>query len=156
MSNEKKDIEKALSFVSHISSYALTVEPKRPWKMIQTGKWKRQKDDVAQEWFYDFGHLESNGLLDYECPFWQTETLANWLGKNIWVLDLRRTVIMAFLEVGTNNIIYLKSIQKNYQMKWSARNGSLQWVCDDRIKDDLAFLWIELKLNLGGRIRIIP
>jgi oxygen-independent coproporphyrinogen-3 oxidase len=47
MSNEKwkQNIEKALSFgVSHISSYALTVEPKTAMsKMIQTGKWKRQK-----------------------------------------------------------------------------------------------------------------
>jgi hypothetical protein len=49
----------------------------------------------------------------------------------------------------------LKSIQEeNYQMK-EVLSGSLQWVCDDRIKDDLGFLWIELKLNLGGRIRII-
>jgi oxygen-independent coproporphyrinogen-3 oxidase len=47
MSNEKwkQNIEKALSFgVPHISSYALTVEPKTAMsKMIQTEKWKRQK-----------------------------------------------------------------------------------------------------------------
>jgi oxygen-independent coproporphyrinogen-3 oxidase len=55
MSNEKwkQNIEKALSFgVSHISSYALTVEPKTAMsKMIQTGKMEAPKDDVAQEHF---------------------------------------------------------------------------------------------------------
>jgi hypothetical protein len=39
----------------------------------------------------------------------------------------------------SNNIIYLKSIQEEkLPNEISAlRNGSLQWVCDDRIKDDL-------------------
>jgi hypothetical protein len=36
-------IEKALSFAYRISRVALTVEPKTESKMIQTGKWRRQK-----------------------------------------------------------------------------------------------------------------
>jgi hypothetical protein len=60
--------------------------------------------------------------------------------KNIWVLDLRRGYngISRSWNV-SNNIIYLKSIQEEkLPNEISAlRNGSLQWVCDDRIKDDL-------------------
>jgi hypothetical protein len=39
----------------------------------------------------------------------------------------------------SNNIIYLKSIQEEKLPNEIEvlRNGSLQWVCDDRIKDDL-------------------
>jgi oxygen-independent coproporphyrinogen-3 oxidase len=71
MSNEKwkQNIEKALSFgVSHISSYALTVEPKTAMsKMIQTGKMEAPKDDVAQEHFMILlDTLESNGFIHYE------------------------------------------------------------------------------------------
>jgi oxygen-independent coproporphyrinogen-3 oxidase len=70
MSNEKwkQNIEKALSFgVSHISSYALTVEPKTAMsKMIQTGKMEAPKD-VAQEHFMILlDTLESNGFIHYE------------------------------------------------------------------------------------------
>jgi coproporphyrinogen III oxidase-like Fe-S oxidoreductase len=40
--------------VSHISSYALTVEPKTAMsKMIQTGKMEAPKDDGSRT-FYDF------------------------------------------------------------------------------------------------------
>jgi oxygen-independent coproporphyrinogen-3 oxidase len=49
----KQNIETALSFgVPHISSYALTVEPKTALhKLIQTGKITEPKDEVAQEHF---------------------------------------------------------------------------------------------------------
>ena len=53
MSNEKwrQNIETALSFgIPHISSYALTVEPKTALKkLIQTGKIAEPNDEVAQE-----------------------------------------------------------------------------------------------------------
>jgi oxygen-independent coproporphyrinogen-3 oxidase len=50
MSNESGSNIEALSFgVPHISSYALTVEPKTAMnKMIQTGKMEAPKDEVAQ------------------------------------------------------------------------------------------------------------
>ena len=55
MSNEKwkQNIETALSFgVPHISSYALTVEPKTALhKLIQTGKIAKPKDEVAEAHF---------------------------------------------------------------------------------------------------------
>jgi oxygen-independent coproporphyrinogen-3 oxidase len=47
----KQNIETALSLGYHISSYALTVEPKTALnKLIQTGK-IAPKDEVAQEHF---------------------------------------------------------------------------------------------------------
>ena len=53
MSNEKwkQNIETALSFgIPHISSYALTVEPKTALnKLIQTGKIAKPNDDLAQD-----------------------------------------------------------------------------------------------------------
>jgi oxygen-independent coproporphyrinogen-3 oxidase len=55
MSNEKwkQNIETALRFgIPHISSYALTVEPKTALnKLIQTGKVAKPNDEVAQEHF---------------------------------------------------------------------------------------------------------
>jgi oxygen-independent coproporphyrinogen-3 oxidase len=61
--------------VYHISSYALTVEPKTAMsKMIQTGKMEAPKDDVAQEHFMILlDTLESNGLSIMNCQFWQTK-----------------------------------------------------------------------------------
>jgi oxygen-independent coproporphyrinogen-3 oxidase len=105
MSNEKwkQNIEKALC-VSHISSYALTVEPKTAMsKMIQTEKWKRQRRRGSRT-FYDFARharikwvypLSNFGKQNY---FSKNNPLIGW--EKIYVLDLRRTVIMAFLEVG--------------------------------------------------------
>jgi coproporphyrinogen III oxidase-like Fe-S oxidoreductase len=64
------------------------------------------KDDVAQEHFMILlDTLESNGFIHYELSnfgkqnYFSKNNSAYWLGKNIWVLDLR-AVIMAFLEVG--------------------------------------------------------
>jgi oxygen-independent coproporphyrinogen-3 oxidase len=42
--------------IPHISSYALTVEPKTALhSFIQKGKFLQPKDEVAQEHFHDFG-----------------------------------------------------------------------------------------------------
>ena len=71
MSNEKwkQNIETALSFgIPHISSYALTVEPKTALnKLIQTGKIAAPKDEVAQEHFAILVEtLEANDFIHYE------------------------------------------------------------------------------------------
>jgi hypothetical protein len=64
------------------------------------------KDDVAQEHFMILlDTLESNGfihelsILANRITSQKITPLIGW-EKNTWVLDLRRTVIMAFLEVG--------------------------------------------------------
>ena len=65
----KQNIETALSFgVPHISSYALTVEPKTALKkLIQTGKISEPKDEVAQEHFQILvDTLQENGFIHYE------------------------------------------------------------------------------------------
>jgi oxygen-independent coproporphyrinogen-3 oxidase len=68
MSNEKwkQNIEKALSFGIHISSYALTVEPKTAMsKMIQTGKMEA-KTTWLKNILFLLDTLESNGFIHYE------------------------------------------------------------------------------------------
>ena len=126
MSNEKwkQNIETALSFgIPHISSYALTVEPKTALnKLIQTGKITAPKDEVAQEHFAVLVEtLETNDFIHYELSnfgkanYFSKNNSAYWLGKK-------------YLGIGpsahsydgvsrswnvSNNALYLKSIQEN-------------------------------------------
>jgi oxygen-independent coproporphyrinogen-3 oxidase len=92
MSNEKwqQNIEQALSFgIPHISSYALTVEPKTALKkLIQTGKIAAPNDDVAQEHFMILvDTLEANNFIHYELSnfgkenYFSKNNSAYWLGK---------------------------------------------------------------------------
>jgi len=92
MSNEKwlQNIETALSFnVPHISSYALTVEPKTALKkLIQTGKIDEPRDEVAQEHFQILvDKLSENGFIHYELSnfgkenYFSKNNSAYWLGK---------------------------------------------------------------------------
>lgn len=123
MTNERwrQNIETALSFgVPHISSYALTVEPKTALnKLIQTGKVASPNDEVAQEHFMILVEtLEENGFIHYELSNFGKENYfqnnsAYWLGKK-------------YLGIGpsahsydgvsrswnvSNNALYLKAIQ---------------------------------------------
>ena len=126
MSNEKwkQNIEKALSFgVPHISSYALTVEPKTAMnKMILTGKMEAPKDEVAQEHFMILVEmLESKGFVHYELSnfgkenYFSKNNSAYWLGKKYMGIGpsahsydgVSRSWNIA------NNSLYLKSIQEN-------------------------------------------
>jgi oxygen-independent coproporphyrinogen-3 oxidase len=92
MSNEKwkQNIEKALSFgIPHISSYALTVEPKTALKkLIDTGKIAEPDDEVAQEHFVILLEtLEASGFIHYELSnfgkenYFSKNNSAYWLGK---------------------------------------------------------------------------
>lgn len=126
MSNEKwqKNIEKALSFgIPHISSYALTVEPKTALKkLIQTGKIATPNDEVAQEHFMILVKmLEANGFIHYELSnfgkqaYFSKNNSAYWLGKKYIGIGpsahsyngIARSWNIA------NNSLYLKSIQEN-------------------------------------------
>ena len=84
MSNEKwlHNIETALSFnVPHISSYALTVEPKTALhSFIQKGIIPQPDDEVAQEHFQILvDKLSENGFIHYELSNFGKE---NYLSKN--------------------------------------------------------------------------
>ncbi|MEZ7516397.1 radical SAM family heme chaperone HemW [Flavobacterium frigidarium] len=92
MTNEKwqLNIEKALSFgIPHISSYALTVEPKTALKkLIQTGKVAEPNDEVAQEHFVILvDTLTANGFVHYELSnfgkenYFSKNNSAYWLGR---------------------------------------------------------------------------
>ena len=116
-----ENIKTALSFgVPHISSYALTVEPKTAlYKLIQTGKIAEPKDDVAQEHFEILVKtLTNKGFVHYELSnfgkpdYFSRNNSSYWLGKK-------------YLGIGpsahsfdgksrswniANNVLYLKSI----------------------------------------------
>ena len=116
-----ENIETALSFgIPHISSYALTVEPKTALhKLIQTGKIAEPKDDVAQDHFEILVRtLTDNGFIHYELSnfgkpdYFSKNNSSYWLGKK-------------YLGIGpsahsfdgksrswniANNMLYLKSI----------------------------------------------
>ena len=126
MSNEKwlKNIETALSFgVPHISSYALTVEPKTALhSFIQKGIIPQPDDEVAQEHFQILvDKLSENGFIHYELSnfgkenYFSKNNSSYWLGKK-------------YIGIGpsahsydgknrgwnvSNNSLYIKSIQEN-------------------------------------------
>ncbi|WP_413999960.1 radical SAM family heme chaperone HemW [Flavobacterium sp. W1B] len=126
MSNEKwkQNIETALSFgIPHISSYALTVEPKTALnKLIQTGKIAAPKDELAQEHFMILVEtLEANGFIHYELSnfgkknYFSKNNSAYWLGKKyigIGPSAHSYNGISRSWNV-SNNPIYLKSIQED-------------------------------------------
>jgi len=126
MSNEKwlQNIETALSYnIPHISSYALTVEPKTALHtFIQKGIIPQLDDEVAQEHFHLLvDKLEENGFIHYELSnfgkenYFSKNNSSYWLGKK-------------YIGIGpsahsydgekrgwnvSNNALYLKSIQEN-------------------------------------------
>ena len=126
MSNEKwkQNIETALSFgIPHISSYALTVEPKTALnKLIQTGKIAAPKDEAAQEHFMILVEtLEKNGFVHYELSnfgkenYFSKNNSAYWLGKKYMGIGPSAHSYDGVSRSWnvSNNSIYLKSIQEN-------------------------------------------
>ena len=126
MSNEKwkQNIETALSFgIPHISSYALTVEPKTALsKLIQTGKIAKPSDDLAQEHFTILVEtLENNDFIHYELSnfgkenYFSKNNSAYWLGKKyIGIGPSAHSYdgISRSWNV-SNNSVYLKSLEEN-------------------------------------------
>ena len=126
MSNEKwlQNIETALSFnIPHISSYALTVEPKTALhKMIKSGSIPTLDDDLAQQHFHILiDTLQEKGFVHYELSnfgqpnYFSKNNTAYWLGKK-------------YIGIGpsahsyngesrswniANNSLYLKEISEN-------------------------------------------
>jgi oxygen-independent coproporphyrinogen-3 oxidase len=126
MSNEKwkQNIETALSFaIPHISSYALTVEPKTALnKLIQTGKIAKPKDEVAEAHFQILAEtLESNGFVHYELSnfgkknYFSKNNSAYWLGKKYLGIGPSAHSYDGISRSWnvSNNSIYLKSLEEN-------------------------------------------
>lgn len=124
MDNQKwqQNIETALSFdIPHISSYALTVEPKTALKkLIQTGKIAEPKDEIAEQHFQILvDTLRQNGFVHYELSnfgkenYFSKNNSAYWLGKKYIGIGpsahsyngVSRSWNVA------NNSIYLKNIE---------------------------------------------
>jgi oxygen-independent coproporphyrinogen-3 oxidase len=123
MSNEKwkQNIETALSFgIPHISSYALTVEPKTALnKLIQTGKIDKPKDEVAQKHFEILLQtLEDQGFIHYELSnfgkenYFSRNNSAYWLGKKYIGIGPSAHSYNGISRSWniSNNSIYIKSI----------------------------------------------
>ncbi|MGL3000117.1 radical SAM family heme chaperone HemW [Flavobacterium sp. RSSB_23] len=126
MSNEQwqQNIETALRFgVPHISSYALTVEPKTALNtLIQKGKIAAPKDEVAEAHFQILVEtLEKNGFIHYELSnfgkenYFSKNNSAYWLGKKYIGIGPSAHSYDGFSRSWNvaNNALYLKAIQQN-------------------------------------------
>lgn len=126
MSNEiwKKNIEIALSFgIPHISSYALTVEPKTALqKLIQTGAIEKLNDEVAQEHFSILVDLlETNDFIHYELSnfgkanYFSKNNSSYWLGKKYIGIGPSAHSYNGISRSWnrSNNSLYIKAIQAN-------------------------------------------
>lgn len=126
MNNTKwlQNISTALSYnIPHISSYALTVEPKTALKkLIQTGKIIAPKDEAAQEHFLILvKKLEENGFIHYELSNFSKENYfsknnsAYWLGKKYIGIGPSAHSYNGISRSWniSNNSLYLKAISEN-------------------------------------------
>ena len=142
MSNEKwkQNIETALSFgIPHISSYALTVEPKTALnKLIQTGKIAAPKDEVAQEHFAILVEmLEANDFIHYELSnfgkstYFSKNNSAYWLGKK-------------YIGIGPSAHSY-----DGISRSWNVSNNSLylKSIGDDKLPNEIEILSITDRYN---------
>jgi oxygen-independent coproporphyrinogen-3 oxidase len=120
----KRNIQTALDFgIPHISSYALTVEPKTALsKLIQTGKIAEPQDETASNHFTILVEmLQNNGFIHYELSnfgkenYFSKNNSAYWLGKRYIGIGpsahsydgVKRGWNIA------NNSLYIKAIQNN-------------------------------------------
>jgi oxygen-independent coproporphyrinogen-3 oxidase len=153
MSNERwlQNIETALSFgIPHISSYALTVEPKTALnKLIQSGKIPTPNDEVAQEHFMILVEtLQKNGFIHYELSnfgkenYFSQNNSAYWLGKKYIGIGpsahsydgVSRSWNIA------NNALYLKAIQ-NDELPNEVEKLTLQDRYNEYIMTGLRTIW---------------
>ncbi len=119
----KANIQKALDFgLPHISSYALTVEPKTALeKMIQKGTVPQVDDGQAQEQFHILvDALESEGFVNYEISnfgkpgYFSKNNTAYWQGKKYLGIGPSAHSYDGHSRTWNirNNSIYIKQIQQ--------------------------------------------
>ena len=120
----KENIQTVLNFgIPHISSYALTVEPKTALEtLIKKGKIENVDDELAQEQFYILtSALEKENFVHYELSnfgkenFFSKNNTAYWLGKKY--LGIGPSAHSFDGEKRSwnvrNNTKYIKEIQQN-------------------------------------------
>lgn len=126
MSTEKwrQNIETALLFkIPHISSYALTVEPKTALnKLIQLGKVAKPNDEVAQQHFLALVEtLEKNNFIHYELSnfgkenYFSKNNSSYWLGKKYLGIGPSAHSYNGISRSWnvSNNSVYIKAIQED-------------------------------------------
>jgi oxygen-independent coproporphyrinogen-3 oxidase len=126
MSNEKwiENIETALSFnIPHISSYALTVEPKTALhSFIQKGIISQLDDEVAQEQFHILvDKLQEHEFIHYELSnfgkenYFSKNNSSYWLGKKYLGIGPSAHSYDGVARSWnvSNNSLYLKSLSEN-------------------------------------------
>ena len=120
----RENIQTALSFgIPHISSYALTVEPKTALEtLIAKGKIKNVDDQKAQEQFYILiEELNKAGFIHYELSnfgkenFFSKNNSSYWLGKSYLGIGPSAHSFDGIQRSWNvrNNAKYIKSIQEN-------------------------------------------
>ncbi len=135
-----QNIETALSFgIPHISSYALTVEPKTALhKLIQTGKIAEPKDEVAQEHFDILVKtLANKGFVHYELSnfgkpnYFSQNNSSYWLGKK-------------YLGIGPSAHSF-----DGKSRSWNIANNSsyLKNILEDRLPSEVENLSIQDRYN---------
>ena len=153
MTNERwqQNIETALSFgIPHISSYALTVEPKTALnKLIQTGKIASPNDEVAQEHFMILVEtLENNGFVHYELSnfgkenYFSQNNSAYWLGKKYFGIGPSAHSYDGVSRSWnvSNNALYLKAIQ-NEELPNEIEKLTLEDRYNEYIMTGLRTIW---------------
>jgi oxygen-independent coproporphyrinogen III oxidase len=126
LTNEKwlQNIETALSFnIPHISSYALTVEPKTALhKFIKQGVIPQLDDELAQEHFHLLvDKLEENGFIHYELSnfgkenYFSKNNSSYWLGKKYIGIGPSAHSYNGISRSWniSNNSIYINSLKEN-------------------------------------------
>ena len=124
MGNERwlHNVKKALAFgVPHISSYALTVEPKTAlYKFVKSGAIAQPSDEVAQEQFMLLvDTLQQHGFVHYELSnfgkegYFSKNNTAYWLGKKyIGIGPSAHSYDGVYRSWNiANNALYLKAIE---------------------------------------------
>ncbi|CAM4038011.1 radical SAM family heme chaperone HemW [Flavobacterium antarcticum] len=136
----KQNIETALNFgVPHISSYALTVEPKTAlYKLIQTGKIVEPKDEMAQEHFEILVKtLIDKGFIHYELSnfgklnYFSQNNSSYWLGKK-------------YLGIGPSAHSF-----DGKSRSWNIANNSLyiKSISEDKLPHEIEILTVQDRYN---------
>ncbi len=153
MTDEKwnQNLEMALSFnIPHISSYALTVEPRTAlYKFIQAGKIKSPNEEVAESHFVIMSEmLTKRGFVHYELSnfgkegYFSKNNSAYWLGKKYIGIGPSAHSFDGKTRSWniSNNSLYIKSIQEK-QLPSESENLSVANQYNEYVMTGLRTIW---------------